>query len=122
MSDLVERLRVLQDHYSTSGQLGSENREIFGESADEIEHLEAHLERHHRAEIYWEGRWRDEAAENEKLRKQLATARKAISDIKQATIDGKVCDDVAWFDTITTLHDFCDLALAALTDEEGNPK
>lgn len=28
--------------------------------------------------------------------------------IKKATTEGRVCDDVAWFDTITTLYDFCD--------------
>lgn len=33
---------------------------------------------------------------------------KALEAIKQATIDGRVCDDVAWFDEVTTLHDFCD--------------
>jgi hypothetical protein len=42
---------------------------------------------------------------------EIERLRKAIEDIKQATIDGRVCDDVAWFDTITTLHDFCDLVL-----------
>jgi hypothetical protein len=36
---------------------------------------------------------------------------KALEAIKQATIDGRVCDDVAWFDNITTLHDFCDEVL-----------
>lgn len=34
-----------------------------------------------------------------------------IADIMRATIEGRVCDDVAWFDEITTLHDFCDLLL-----------
>jgi len=37
---LVERLRDLQDHYSTSGKLGPENYHIFRDSADEIERLE----------------------------------------------------------------------------------
>jgi hypothetical protein len=31
----------------------------------------------------------------------------ALKAIMRATIEGKVCDDVAWFDQITTLHDFC---------------
>jgi hypothetical protein len=37
---------------------------------------------------------------------------KALEAIKQATIDGRVCDDVAWFDNVTTLHDFCDEVLS----------
>lgn len=37
--------------------------------------------------------------------------RRALEEIKQATIDGKVCDDVAWFDKFTTLHDFIDMVL-----------
>jgi len=41
MSDLRERLRDLQDHYSTSGQLGERNRLIFAEAADEIARLRA---------------------------------------------------------------------------------
>jgi hypothetical protein len=35
----------------------------------------------------------------------------ALRAIKQATIDGAVCDDVAWFSKIETLHDFCDRIL-----------
>jgi hypothetical protein len=38
--------------------------------------------------------------ENDRLRAGIAA-------IQQATIDGKVCDDVAWFDMITTLYDYC---------------
>jgi hypothetical protein len=41
------------------------------------------------------------------LAKEVLRLRGAIADIQQATLDGKVCDDVAWFDGITTLHDFC---------------
>lgn len=40
--------------------------------------------------------------------------RKAISDIQRAAVEGRVCDDVAWFDGITTLYDFCDLTLNRL--------
>lgn len=36
---------------------------------------------------------------------------KGYEDIKAAAVAGRVCDDVAWFDTITTLYDFCDLRL-----------
>lgn len=39
--------------------------------------------------------------------------RAGIQAIKRATIEGRVCDDVAWFDTITTLHDYCDQLLDA---------
>jgi len=35
----------------------------------------------------------------------------ALRAIMTATVEGRVCDDVAWFDGITTLHDFCDLVL-----------
>jgi len=43
MINLVKRLRDLQDHYSTSGQLDPENHRIFAEAADEIERLRADL-------------------------------------------------------------------------------
>ncbi len=33
--------------------------------------------------------------------------RAALENIRLATIKGKVCDDVAWFSEIETLHDFC---------------
>lgn len=35
----------------------------------------------------------------------------ALRAIMKATVEGRVCDDVAWFDSITTLHDFCDFVL-----------
>lgn len=44
---------------------------------------------------------------------------KAIQDIKAATLNGRVCDDVAWFDEITTLHDFCEIILSQVTDPVG---
>ncbi len=47
---------------------------------------------------------KEAAAEIERLRG-------AIKEIMTATVDGRVCDDVAWFDQITTLFDFCDLVL-----------
>ncbi len=43
---------------------------------------------------------------------EIERLRKAIEAIKRATVEGRVCDDVAWFDTITTLHDFCDMTLS----------
>jgi hypothetical protein len=47
---------------------------------------------------------------------------KAIADIKQATLDGKVCDDVAWFSQIETLHDFCDRILDLVSAPSGSDK
>ena len=41
----------------------------------------------------------------------IVRLRSAVKAIKQATIEGRVCDDVAWFDPITTLHDFCEQTL-----------
>ena len=35
----------------------------------------------------------------------------ALQAIMKAIVEGRVCDDVAWFDSITTLYDFCDIAL-----------
>ena len=35
----------------------------------------------------------------------------ALRAIMKATVEGRVCDDVAWYDGITTLHDFCDITL-----------
>jgi len=32
--------------------------------------------------------------------------REALEAIRKATLEGRVCDDVAWFDSITTLHDY----------------
>jgi hypothetical protein len=42
---------------------------------------------------------------------EIKRLRSAIEAIRQATIEGRVCDDVAWFDPITTLHDFCEQTL-----------
>lgn len=42
---------------------------------------------------------------------EIARLRGAIAAIQKATVEGRVCDDVAWFDTITTLYDFCDQTL-----------
>lgn len=41
------------------------------------------------------------------LRAEIERLRAAVSAIQKATLEGRVCDDVAWFDTITTLHDYC---------------
>lgn len=45
----------------------------------------------------------------------IARLRHVLEKIKKATIEGRVCDDVAWFDDITTLHDYCDQALNSST-------
>jgi hypothetical protein len=42
---------------------------------------------------------------------EIERLRSAVEAIKQAVVEGRVCDDVAWFDTITTLHDFCEQTL-----------
>jgi hypothetical protein len=42
---------------------------------------------------------------------EIARLRSAIEAIKQATIEGRISDDVVWFDTITTLHDYCEQTL-----------
>jgi hypothetical protein len=34
-----------------------------------------------------------------------------VRAIRRATVTGSVCDDVAWFDTITTLFDYCSTLL-----------
>ena len=50
---------------------------------------------------------------NAKLTTRVAYLRAAIKAIQQATLEGRVCDEVAWFDQITTLHDFCEQTLDA---------
>lgn len=58
---------------------------------------------------------------------EIERLRGCLAAIQKATVDGQVCDDVAWFDSITTLHDFCDFALngayayAAITQGQSNP-
>jgi hypothetical protein len=42
---------------------------------------------------------------------EVLRLRRSLYDIQEATIGGRVCDDVAWFDGITTLHDFCEIVL-----------
>jgi hypothetical protein len=46
---------------------------------------------------------------------EIVRLRSAVEAIKEATIGGRVCDDAAWFDTITTLHDFCEQTLLPRT-------
>jgi len=51
--------------------------------------------------------------------------REALDAIRKATLVGRVCDDVAWFDSITTLHDYIcgvldDDSAAAVSTEAGN--
>lgn len=42
---------------------------------------------------------------------EIVRLQTAIREIQRATVEGRVCDDVAWFDMITTLHDYCDQTL-----------
>jgi hypothetical protein len=62
---------------------------------------------------------RDEIEDNDGALQMLARHRVAIGElaahyraaleaIDKAVMDGHVCDDVAWFDKFTTLHDFID--------------
>lgn len=59
---------------------------IMGEAADEITRLRSSIAIKDRA---------------------LREAHAQFQAIRQATLDGKVCDDVAWFSNIETLHDYC---------------
>lgn len=43
---------------------------------------------------------------------EIERLRAGYASIMAATVAGRVCDDVAWFDTITTLYDYCDAMLA----------
>lgn len=42
---------------------------------------------------------------------EIERLRGCLDAIMKAAVEGRVCDDVAWFDGITTLFDFCDLSL-----------
>jgi hypothetical protein len=42
---------------------------------------------------------------------RIAQLEHALRRIMQATLDGTVCDDVAWFYGNETLHDFCEHVL-----------
>jgi hypothetical protein len=46
-------------------------------------------------------------AERGRMREALMQARASFQAIQQATLEGMVCDDVAWFSEIETLHDYC---------------
>ena len=65
-------------------------------------------------------------AERGRLREALLQARASFQAIQRATIEGRVCDDVAWFSDITTLHDYCaseieiiDKSIAQMRDRFG---
>lgn len=49
----------------------------------------------------------DKNARIQELETALNFLRLGVLSIQNATIEGRVCDDVAWYDEITTLHDFC---------------
>lgn len=50
---------------------------------------------------------------------EIERVRAAIFEIQKATLEGRVCADVAWFDGTTTLHDFCDFILNG--PDDGSP-
>jgi len=51
-----------------------------------------------------------------KFQRDVAVA--AVREIKRAVVEGRVCDDVAWFDQIETLYDFCDRILARVNGDD----
>lgn len=56
------------------------------------------------------------------LKSRIEQLEGALQAIMTATVEGRVCDDVAWFDGITTLHDFCDIVLNGPDAEQEIPK
>lgn len=56
--------------------------------------------------------WAPEATLLVKAEGEIKRLRAGIEAIMGATVAGRVCDDVAWFDGITTLYDYCDALLA----------
>jgi hypothetical protein len=51
---------------------------------------------------------RREAWADAPLLSEIERLRAGVAAIQRATVEGRVCDDVAWFDDIETLFDFCD--------------
>lgn len=51
------------------------------------------------------------AADRAGLVAENARLREVLGAIQQAVVDGRVCDDVAWFSTIETLYDFIEEVL-----------
>lgn len=49
--------------------------------------------------------------ESSRLKFERDVAVAAIREIRRATVEGRVCDDVAWFTEIETLCEFCDRIL-----------
>ena len=97
-----------------------QSQPMTASARDIVERLRDHeISRHHGGCADCYGFVMDDGADEiDRLRAELASARKALEEIKQATIEGQVCDDVAWFDGITTLHDYCDIALNGLDPEQ----
>ena len=70
-SDIIERLRDA----AQSGDLRPVQSDLFLEALDEIERLRNELAAALRGispNRYWEGRWRDEKVENERLQAEVA--------------------------------------------------
>lgn len=49
----------------------------------------------------------DDATRIRELEKAVNMLRLGVLSIQKATLEGKVCDDVAWYGPAYTLHDFC---------------
>ena len=79
MTDIVERLRYYVGNPSAWGHYDEGVSEKLGEAADEIERLTAE-----RANRYWEGRYRDEAKDNERLRALV----KDLADDVESEVNG----------------------------------
>lgn len=54
----------------------------------------------------------------DRLKYERDVAVAALREIKRAVVEGRVCDDVAWFDQIETLYDFCDRILDRVASPE----
>ena len=49
----------------------------------------------------------DLLASHDALQAEVERLRKGLTAVAVAAAEGRVCDDVVWFDDIQTLHDFC---------------
>jgi hypothetical protein len=86
MTDIVERLRgwSYRVGYVDMGVLTQEAADAMEVKDAEIERLRAEVERLHANPAdyrYWEGRYRDEAAENERLREENIGHRQYMSSV-----------------------------------------
>lgn len=94
----------------------------MNDAADEIIKLKASAER--LADAWRNAMIERDAAGRELTRQRTSNEalRAALAAIMQACTDGKVCDDVAWFDQIETLWDFCDRMLNGERAAQNQPQ